>query len=304
MLSFRCCTGRARSFSSLAPAERLYLGLDSSTQGLKATAIDSNLKVHASFAINYQKDLPHYSLKNGVHAKADNVVTQPTLMVRSSRRETDERRAVLVGALSPAHLPSRLFSPTYTPPQYLEALDLLFSQMKAKGFPFKRVAALSGSGQQHGSAYWKRGARASLTALRSGSNAPLKTTLANAFSTLDSPIWMDSSTSTQCAALEKALGGAQAVADISGSRAYERFTGNQIAKFAQKNAAAYKDTERISLVSLALSPCAREGESRRRCCRGRARGNGKLTPPPPPPPPAPADLLTHVLRSPRRLRSH
>jgi len=122
--------------------------------------------------------------------------------------------------------------------------------MKAKGFPFQRVAALSGSGQQHGSAYWKRGARATLNALRaSGAGAaPLKKALAGAFAVADSPIWMDSSTGAECAALEAALGGAQVVADLSGSRAYERFTGNQIAKIAKSNPAAYKDTERISLV--------------------------------------------------------
>jgi len=76
---------RARGMASLS-AKSLFLGLDSSTQGLKATAIDRDFKVHASFAINYQKDLPHYALKNGVHAKAGNVVTQPTLMVRRRRR--------------------------------------------------------------------------------------------------------------------------------------------------------------------------------------------------------------------------
>ena len=67
-------------------ADALYLGLDSSTQGLKATAIDRNFKVISTAAINYQKDLPHYALKDGVHAKAGNVVTQPTLMVRSVAR--------------------------------------------------------------------------------------------------------------------------------------------------------------------------------------------------------------------------
>jgi xylulokinase len=184
--------------------------LDSSTQGLKATAIDGNFKVVSAFAINYQKDLPHYELKNGVHASAGNVVTQPTLM-------------------------------------YLEALDLLLAQMKAKGFPFERVAAVSGSGQQHGSAYWGTGSRALLQRLAPGK--PLKVQLAGAFRLANSPIWMDSSTGAQCAALEKALGGAQRVASLSGSRAYERFTGNQIAKVAGGDAAAYKDTERVSLIS-------------------------------------------------------
>lgn len=76
--------------------------------------------------------------------------------------------------------------------------------------------------------------------------------LEGAFAVPQGPIWMDSSTGPQCAALEGALGGAQAVADLTGSRAYERFSGNQIAKIASTNAAAYDATERISLVSSML----------------------------------------------------
>lgn len=116
---------------------------------------------------------------------------------------------------------------------------------------FSRVAAVSGSGQQHGSVYWKKGARGTLGAL-SASAGPLAEQLAGAFAVAESPIWMDSSTGTQCAALEKALGGAQAVASATGSRAYERFTGNQIAKVAQTQAAAFAATERVSLISSAM----------------------------------------------------
>ena len=71
--------------------------------------------------------------------------------------------------------------------------------MKAKGFPLARVAAVSGSGQQHGSAYWKAGALAKLRGLKAGT--PLVTQLAGAFSIQESPIWMDSSTTEQCRAL-------------------------------------------------------------------------------------------------------
>jgi xylulokinase len=49
--------------------------------------------------------------------------------------------------------------------------------------------------------------------------------------------------------LEAALGGAQAVADLTGSRAYERFTGNQIARIRQEQPDRYAATERIALVS-------------------------------------------------------
>jgi xylulokinase len=61
----------------------LFLGLDSSTQGLKATAVDERLGVVHRFAINYQKEFSSYGIVNGVQAKAGNVVTQPSLMVCS-----------------------------------------------------------------------------------------------------------------------------------------------------------------------------------------------------------------------------
>ena len=60
---------------------------------------------------------------------------------------------------------------------------------------------------------------------------------------------MDSSTAAQCAALTAACGGAEALAALTGSRAYERFTGNQIMKVAQLFPAQYAQCERISLVS-------------------------------------------------------
>lgn len=41
------------------------------------------------------------------------------------------------------------------------------------------------------------------------------------FALQDCPVWMDSSTSDQCQFLEAAVGGAQRLADITGSRAYE-----------------------------------------------------------------------------------
>jgi xylulokinase len=51
-----------------------------------------------------------------------------------------------------------------------------------------------------------------------------------AFSKPNAPIWQDSSTTRECNELEEHIGGPQALADLTGSRAYERFTGNQIAK--------------------------------------------------------------------------
>jgi xylulokinase len=64
---------------------------------------------------------------------------------------------------------------------------------------------------------------------------------------------MDSSTWTECAEIEAALGGPRAVAHLTGSKAYPRFTGPQIRKFAREEPEAYQRTTRIHLVSSYLA---------------------------------------------------
>ena len=192
-------------------ATPLFLGLDSSTQSLKALAINAEFNVAAEFVVNFDADLPQFKTQGGVHKSADGLtVTSP-------------------------------------PQLWVAALDLLLERMKAARFPFADVVAVSGSGQQHGSIFFRRGARATLTSLKAG--VSLHDQTKDLFSVAASPIWMDSSTTAQCRSLEAALGGAQAVADITGSRAYERFTGNQIAKIYQQTKSNYENTERIALVS-------------------------------------------------------
>jgi xylulokinase len=191
--------------------KELFLGLDSSTQGFKATLMDSRLAVIHEVAVNFDKDLPDFKTQGGVHHHPDGLaVTSPPLM-------------------------------------WVAALDLALERMKAAPCAFDRIAAISGSGQQHGSVWLKKGAREALRKVRAEKS--LRDQLAGIFSVADSPIWMDSSTAKQCQEREKALGGAQAVANLTGSRAYERFTGNQIAKIYQTNRAGYDATERIALVS-------------------------------------------------------
>jgi len=75
--------------------------------------------------------------------------------------------------------------------------------------------------------YWSRDAEQLLSNLDPGETllAQLSPT---AFSYSKAPIWQDSSTTRECREIEAAIGGPQALADLSGSRAYERFTGAQI----------------------------------------------------------------------------
>ncbi|NXX38056.1 XYLB kinase, partial [Tricholaema leucomelas] len=194
-----------------AMAAPCYLGWDFSTQQLKVIAVDEQLRVIYEDNVHFDKDLPEFKTQGGVYIHGDRLtVTSPVLM-------------------------------------WVKALDMILEKMKSSGFNFSQVRALSGAGQQHGSVFWKKGSIQNLKT--ASSKLPLHQSLKDCFSVSNSPVWMDSSTASQCSALEKALGGAQHLATITGSRAYERFTGNQIAKIYSQNPEAYKQTERISLVS-------------------------------------------------------
>ncbi|XP_076146623.1 xylulose kinase isoform X1 [Alosa pseudoharengus] len=188
-----------------------YLGFDFSTQQLKVVAIHEDLDLIHQNNVQFDSELKEFRTQGGVHIHADGLtVTSPVLM-------------------------------------WVKALDMILDKMKAAGFDFSCVRALSGSGQQHGSVYWKKEACQVLSRL--DPEKPLHKLLQGQFAVEDSPIWMDSSTSAQCSNLEKAVGCAQTLADITGSRAYERFTGNQVAKIHQSKPDVYSETERISLVS-------------------------------------------------------
>uniref|UniRef100_A0A3Q1EFN6 Xylulose kinase n=1 Tax=Acanthochromis polyacanthus TaxID=80966 RepID=A0A3Q1EFN6_9TELE len=179
---------------------------------LKAVVIDGNLSVVHQSSVQFDSELPHFRTQGGVHIHADRLtVTSPVLM-------------------------------------WVQALDLLLDKMKRAGFNFADVRALSGSGQQHGSVFWRTGASETLKHLEPDQNLEQLLQVC-VFSVSDSPVWMDSSSSKQCLDLEAAAGGAERLAEITGSRGYERFTGNQIAKLRQTRPDEFMDTERISLVS-------------------------------------------------------
>ncbi|KAH9926879.1 uncharacterized protein B0H18DRAFT_1004318 [Fomitopsis serialis] len=189
----------------------LFLGLDLSTQGLKAVLITEDSDVVHESSVNFDRDLPNYATTNGaIRGPGPGEVTSPVCM-------------------------------------WLEAFDLLMERMKAANVNFGRILSISGDGQQHGSVYWSDDAERMLATL--DPERPLEQLSPGAFSLPNAPIWQDSSTTRECRELEAAVGGAQALADLTGSRAYERFTGTQIAKLRRTNPAAYQATARISLVS-------------------------------------------------------
>ncbi|XP_063081246.1 xylulose kinase isoform X2 [Cavia porcellus] len=192
-------------------ARRCCLGWDFSTQQVKVVAVDAEMNIFYEDSVHFDRDLPEFGTQGGMHVHEDGLtVTSPVLM-------------------------------------WVQALDIILEKMKASGFDFSQVLALSGAGQQHGSIYWRAGAHLVLKSL--SPDGPLHQQLQDCFSLSDCPVWMDSSTTAQCRQLEAAVGGAQVLSCLTGSRAYERFTGNQIAKIYQQKPEAYSRTERISLVS-------------------------------------------------------
>ena len=243
----------------------LYLGLDSSTQSLTALLIEVDVVERGSsqsspppavvfeHSISFDTDLPHYGTRNGTLPSEDpSVAVSPPLM-------------------------------------WAEALDRMFAVMVSSGLNVAELAAISGSAQQHGSVYLSASAAGVLAGLapseplvtqlravpmgdddmpgvddmpgddvtpggddppgdedRPADEArPAESLLSRAVS----PIWMDSSTSEECREITAALGGADRLAQLTGSRAFERFTGPQIRKFYKQDPRGWAATHRVHMVS-------------------------------------------------------
>ena len=188
-----------------------YLGLDSSTQSLSALLIDTDTgKVVADNCVNFGERLPQYNSPKGFLPNDD-----------ASIKHSD-------------------------PLMWVDALDLLLQEMRDAGVDFSKVRGISGAGQQHGSVYLSK----SLDEAGDWSPAtPLREQVRPLLARKTSPIWMDSSTSTECAEIASAMGGDEKVAAISGSRATLRFTGPQIRRFSKTSPAEWQRTTEVHLVS-------------------------------------------------------
>ena len=188
----------------------LFLGLDSSTQGLKAEIIDISAgTISCSENVNFSKDLPEYNCPNG-HLKNLNPLIKHA-----------------------------------DPLMWAAALDLAFSRLQAQDAPLDKITGISGSGQQHGSVYLNDKFTEIISKLDSEKNLPEQ--LAPTLSRQTSPIWMDSASSEECRELQEQFG--KRLQEDTGSPAIERFTGPQIRKFMKEDPAAYSSTKHIHLVS-------------------------------------------------------
>ncbi len=149
----------------------LFLGLDASTQALKASLLDSDLNVLSELEVRFDRDLPHYNTTGGVSA--------PT--------STDDEGTVV----APIML-------------YVESLDLLADRMRSASWPVSRIQAVSAAGQQHASVYFSRAAPSIFTTLSSAKT--LTEQVEDAFSRKVVPNWQDSSTTKACEKFEEVFG--------------------------------------------------------------------------------------------------
>ena len=195
---------------------KFFLGLDSSTQSLSAVIIDLDArKVTYEKSLNFDQALPQFKTKNGVLTNRDPLVKHSSPLL------------------------------------WAAALDLLFAEMKKEGVALDQIVAISGSGQQHGTVYLNEKAAEVLATLN-----PKKSLVENIdgiFARKTAPIWMDSSTSKECAEIRKKLGGIKFTASRTGSDTFERFSGPQIRKFYKTEPKAYEKTVNIALVSSFLA---------------------------------------------------
>jgi xylulokinase len=196
----------------------LYLGLDSSTQSLSAIVLDiegDRRQLAFESSIAFDSTFPQYGTQHGVLRDDD-----PTT------------------AASPPLL-------------WVEALEEMMRRLQQSGLDLRRLVAISGSAQQHGSVYLNARATQGLTSF--DPRRPLAQQVKPLLARDIAPIWMDSSTSAECGEIETAVGGDRALAQRTGSRAFERFTAAQIRKFSKHEPAAYAATDRVHLVSSFLA---------------------------------------------------
>ena len=166
----------------MASQNPLYLGLDLSTQQLKGLVVDSSLKVVCNEKFDFDADAKGFGIEKGV-------------MTNEAEHEV--------------YAPVRM---------WLQALDTVLERLSNAGLDISRIKGISAAGQQHGSVYWNYQADDGLATL--DSTQSLESQLDNALAHPYSPNWQDASTQKECDEFDACLGSANALADVTGSKAH------------------------------------------------------------------------------------
>lgn len=211
--------------ASMSPTP-LFLGLDLSTQALKASLLDEHLAGVDEISVRFDDDLPQFGTRGGV---------------------LPHDHPLMAGVPDAVGAPVRM---------YVAAFDLMWDRAVARGWEMGRIASISAAGMQHASVYL---AHKALQVLERPANEPLASQLDDdAFSRAVVPNWQDASTLRECAELTRcaevtcAAAGSQPIPPLSqttGSTAQTRFTAAQIMRFRRDEPQAYAATARIALAS-------------------------------------------------------
>lgn len=210
------CLGPGRQASDTSTMSSAYfVGLDLSTQALKASLLDASLRGVDEVSVRFDVDVPEFGTSGGV--------------LRHGHALLDEPEAVA----APVDM-------------YVAAMDVLWDRIAEK-WPVDRIVALSAAGQQHASVYWAQGATDLLRDVEA--HAPLRPQLAGAFSRAIVPNWQDATTLDECAELMRWADTTGGMCEVTGSMAHTRFTAAQILRWRRRHPEQYARTERIALVS-------------------------------------------------------
>ena len=128
------------------------------------------------------------------------------------------------------------------PAMWVKGLEMTLARLRDGGAPMGEVAAVGGDAQQHATVYLTENG---VEGLRSGGVE------SSWFSRKESPIWMDSSTGEEVAALDARFG--DALRTRTGSPAIERFAAAQVMKFIKEDPDAWARTARVHLLSSYLT---------------------------------------------------
>ncbi|HIG18585.1 MAG TPA: carbohydrate kinase, partial [Candidatus Handelsmanbacteria bacterium] len=193
-----------------------FLGIDASTQSMSGLVIDTETgTIVAEVSVNFDElYADRYGVTNGVIDLGDGQMHSAPLM-------------------------------------WVEALEQLCQQLRDADVDLTSIRAVAGSGQQHGTVYLNDSAAEALAGL--DADRDLATQLEGVFSRATAPIWMDTSTGEQCRQIEAGVGGRQALLQLTGNTAFERFSGPQIRRFRQTEPDDWERTTNISLVSSFVS---------------------------------------------------
>ncbi|WFD32654.1 xylulokinase [Malassezia sp. CBS 17886] len=230
------------------PRDPLFVGLDLSTQALKASLLDVQLQGVDEVHVRFDGDLRDYGTCGGILPRG-----HPLLV--------HERGADVAAA--PVAM-------------YVAAMDLLWDRItQERHWPVDRIVAISAAGQQHASVCFSQAAAGALARAHGGAMLTAQL-VPHAFSRAIVPNWQDASTLAECADLSQCAeeawsarpcgaarpaDGGRALArgtdpprtaplcQVTGSIAHTRFTGAQILRWRRTHPDEYERTAHIALVS-------------------------------------------------------